>query len=569
MKKQAWYLFSICLLMNSPFLLAQQEKPGDSHCCAAKITDKDWYASKKDAPILQGLEGIRFPITTRSTKAQQYFNQGLMLSYGFNHAEAARSFYQAIRLDTNCAMCYWGYALVLGPNYNGGMEADNYRRAYDAVQKAVKKSIHCPQLEKDLILALTKRYAKTAPKDRSSLDTAYANAMRKIYENYPDDADVASLFAESLMDLHPWDLYDKHGSAKEWTPEILKVLEGAIWDSPQHAGANHFYIHAVEASNTPEKGLPSADLLRDLVPGAGHLVHMPSHIYIHTGQYHEGSLANLKAVEADSNYFTSCHAQGVYPLAYFPHNYHFLAACATLEGNGALAMEAAQKVADYSDEELMTKPEWATLQHYATIPCFVAVKFGRWDDILKQKEPVLPYPKIMYHYARGFAAMAKGDPAAAEEQLNQMKALMADPSLKELTIWGINNLYAIAEIASHVLEAEIKAFQKSYPEAIALLSQAITLEDALNYDEPPDWFFSVRHNLAAVYLEAGQYQEARFILLQDLETYRANGWALAGIAEAAKRSGNPEEAENYRKQFEEAWKYADTPIVSSRIGFTQ
>jgi tetratricopeptide (TPR) repeat protein len=561
--KKAWIPVCIVLLLHVNLILAQTQPP---HCAATKVTDVDWYTSGKKAPLLDGLDGISFTITTSKEMALKYFRQGLMLSYGFNHAEAARSFYEAIRIDSNCAMCYWGYALVLGPNYNGGMEADNYDRAYRAAQEALSKSAACTPKEKDLIAALTKRYSKVAPEDRSPLDTAYANAMRQVYEKYKGDVDVVTLFAESLMDLHPWDLYDRKGNPKTWTPEIVATLKAAIALSPRHAGANHFYIHAVEASRAPQDAEASADLLRDLVPGAGHLVHMPSHIYIHTGRYHEGSLSNQDAVKADKDYFTSCHAQGVYPLAYFPHNYHFLAACATLEGNGDLAMDAARKVADYSDKELMAKPEWATLQHYSTIPYFVAVKFGRWDEILKMPEPELNYPKLIYHYARGFAGIGKGDPARAEEELNLVKMLLDDPTLKELTIWGINSLYSIAEIAQVVLEGELRGFQGNYPDAISLLNRAVMLEDGLNYDEPPDWFFSVRHNLGALLIEAGQYQDALIILQEDLAIYPANGWALAGLSDAAGRSLNKERAAYYKKQFDEAWIYADTPIVTSRIG---
>jgi len=564
--KKAWIPVCIVFLLHASILPAQTPATKDPHCCAAKVTDKDWYTSGKQAPFLSGLEGITFPISTSQDMAHSFFLQGFMLSYSFNHAEAARSFYEAIRIDSNCAMCYWGYALVLGPNYNGGMEADNYPRAYDAAQKALAKSGSCTPKERDLIAALAKRYAKDAPEDRSALDTTYANAMREVYRKYKDDVDVVTLFAESLMDLHPWDLYDKQGNPKAWTPEIVKTLEAAIALSPRHAGANHFYIHAMEASKTPEQAEASADLLRDLVPGAGHLVHMPSHIYIHTGRYHEGSLSNQQAVLVDSFYFTSCHAQGVYPLAYFPHNYHFLVACATLEGNSALAMDAAKKVSDFSDKELMKKPEWATLQHYSTIPYFVAVKFGRWEEILKMPEPEQKYPKIIFHYARGFAGIGMGDPDRAEEELNRIKILMEDPALKELTIWGINSLYAIGEIAQAVLEGELSAYQGNYPDAISRLDRAVILEDGLNYDEPPDWFFSVRHNLGAVFIAAGRYKEAGRILEEDLDKFPANGWALAGLMDAASRAGDKERAAHYKKQFDEAWEYADIPIVTSRIG---
>ncbi len=312
--------------------------------CAPQTSDEDWYTAGTKAPFFKGLDGVNFNISTRNKETQDYFNQGLMLSYGFNHAEAARSFYEAARQDTTCAMAYWGYAYVLGPNYNAGMEDDQYERAFLALQKARSLSAGCTEKEQLLIEALTHRYTEKPPADRIPLDVAFSNAMKTVYEKYPDDADISALYAESLMNLHPWDLYDKKTrEPKPWTPEIVAVLEQLIKLHPGHPAAPHFYIHAVESSKHPERGLESAERLRTLVPGSGHLVHMPSHIYIRTGDYHLGSLANIEAIKTDSSYITACHAQGVYPLSYYPHNYHFLSATATLEGNSTLAWMAAKK----------------------------------------------------------------------------------------------------------------------------------------------------------------------------------------------------------------------------------
>ena len=309
----------------------KEKEPMVIGCYSPKTTDKDWYTSGRKAPMFKGLEGIDFKISTTSKEAQDYFNQGLMLSYGFNHAEAARSFYEAARLDTACAMAFWGYAFVLGPNYNGGMEEDNFQRAYEASRKAQSLSKNCTPKE-SIDLALTFRYVSHPSVDRTTLDEAYATAMKKVYEQYAADPDVGALYAESLMNLHPWDLYDKKTkAAKAWTPELINILEHLIKTNPKHPGAHHFYIHALEVSAIPEKALASARLLDTLVRGAGHLVHMPSHIYINTGDYHLGTLSNLRAAKVDSVYTTACHAQGVYPLTYYPHNYHFLAATATLE----------------------------------------------------------------------------------------------------------------------------------------------------------------------------------------------------------------------------------------------
>ncbi len=275
-----------------------------------------------------------------------------MLSFGFNHAEAARSFYEAARQDSTCAMCWWGFAYVLGPNYNGGMEKDNFQRAYDAVQKAKSRSANCTQKEKDLMEALTQRYSNDTTITRSLLDSSYAAGMRKVYKKYPADVTIAALFAESLMDLHPWNLWNKDGTMQPWTPEIMAVFEKCLQMEPKHAGANHFYVHATEMSFHAETGVKSADLLLDLVPGSGHLVHMPSHTYIRIGKYHDGVLANQKAVLVDSLYMEACHAQGVYPLAYYPHNYHFLSACATLGGESKIAMEGALATANHAHKKI-------------------------------------------------------------------------------------------------------------------------------------------------------------------------------------------------------------------------
>ncbi|MEO1652442.1 MAG: hypothetical protein AAFU64_02760, partial [Bacteroidota bacterium] len=333
--------------------------------CGPVTTDQEWYQSDKKAPLIGGLDVLDFQITTKDSLVQGYFNQGLVLAYGFNHAEAARSFYYARKLDPDCAMAYWGYAYVLGPNYNAGMEPDNYERAYEAVQKALRlvEEGQYPEKEGDLIRALAKRYQAQAPEDRSNLDQAYAQALGDLFKKYPEDADIATMYAEALMDMHPWDLYDKQGKAKAWTPEILKTLDRALEINPQHCGAHHLYIHAVEASNQPEKALKSAQVFdEDLVPGAGHLIHMPSHVYIRTGDYHKGTVSNIRAVKVDSLYVTTCHAQGAYPLAYFPHNYHFMAATATLEGNSQWAILAANKVASQSNVQLMKEPGWGTIQ---------------------------------------------------------------------------------------------------------------------------------------------------------------------------------------------------------------
>ena len=534
--------------------------------CSPKTSDKDWYASGTKAPMFKGLDGINLPITTKNKEAQDYFNQGMMLAYGFNHAEAARSFFEATRIDSTCAMCFWGYAYVLGPNYNGGMEEDNFERAYIAMQKALALSSNCTPKEKELVKALSFRYAKIAPEDRKPLDIAYNKAMKKVYEKFSSDPDIGVLYAESLMNLHPWDLYEKETNApKPWTPELLSVLEHLIKINPTHPGAHHFYIHAVEGSANPEKGLPSAKLLTTLVPGSGHLVHMPAHIYIRTGDYHLGTLANLEAVKVDSNYITSCHAQGAYPLTYYPHNYHFLAATATLEGNSSLAWMAAKKVQVNTAEDIMTQPGWGTLQHYYTIPYYVAVKLAMWDTILSLSMPDenLIYPRAVLLYARGMAFLGKKDLANAEKELSLLKTLSEDSVLKSLTVWDKNTTYDLIQIAVKVLSAEIYHQKKQDEKAITLLREAIALEDKLNYNEPPDWFFSVRHYLGAVLLNTRKYAEAEKVYLEDLNTFKENGWALKGLYISLSKQNKNTEAEKVKIRFDKAWEFADFKITSS------
>jgi tetratricopeptide (TPR) repeat protein len=559
--------FSVLLLLACNNNKETKEKDSQRIGCYTSITtDKDWYTSGRKAPKFKGFEGIDFKISTSNQEAQEYFNQGMMLSYGFNHAEAARSFYEATRLDSTCAMAYWGYAYVLGPNYNGGMEKDNFQRAYDATIKAQSFSENCTPKEKALIKALTYRYAANPPEDRSSLDIAYASAMKKVYDQYSSDPDIGALYAEAVMNLHPWDLYDKQTKKpRAWTPELVAVLEHLMKINPKHPGAHHFYIHAVETSATPEKALASAELLYTLVPGSGHLVHMPSHIYINTGDYHLGSLSNLKAVEADSIYTTACHAQGMYPLSYYPHNYHFLAATATLEGNSSLAWMAAKELQNHTAKDIMHLPEWGTLQHYYTIPYYVAAKLSMWDTLLSLSPPPkdLVYPNAVWHYGKGMAYLGKNDVSNAQNELKILTALAADTTLQQLTVWDINTTADLAQIASKVLAACVAARQNNYEQSITLFKQAVAIEDNLNYNEPPDWFFSVRHHLGAVLLKAGKYNEAEKVYQKDLQTWKKNGWALIGLYNSLVLQKKDKDAQTCKSAFDEAWQYADIKIASS------
>jgi len=560
-----WLVFVACKnrgnthdISNRPFI-----------ACAPITTDLSWYQSDNIAPLIDGLDVMEFPVTTNDRLAQKYINQGMVLAYGFNHAEAARSFYYATKLDPDCAMAYWGFAYVLGPNYNAGMEPDNYQRAYDAVQKAKElASKNASQKEKDLINALSKRYVQFPVEDRSELDLEYSNALREVYNKYSYDADVAALYAESIMDMFPFDLWDENGNPRERTNEIVQVVNKALEIDPKHPGAHHFKIHMLEASSHPDGALESAKIFDEgLVPGAGHLIHMPSHVYIRTGDYHKGTLANLRAVVVDSNYVAACNAQGAYPIAYFPHNYHFLAATAALEGNSSLALNASYNVAKHSSTTLMKEPGWGTLQHFYTIPFYISVKFGKWEEILELENevPSLKYPAAILNYARGMAFLSLGEMEKAKKELYSLETFAKDESLKEITIWDINTVSVLVQIARNVLKAEILAKEFKYSESISLLREAIEIEDGLNYNEPPDWFFSVRHHLGAIQIEAGLYNDAVSTYKEDLLRLPKNGWALHGLKLAYENLNNQDKVKEVELLRKQSWENADIVLTTSRV----
>jgi len=521
------------------------------------------------APLLKGLGEFTYPVTTsgKDPAVQKFFDQGLMLSFGFNHQEAERSFREAARRDTSCAMCWWGVALVNGPNINAAMEDDQVPVAWEALQKAQALAGRATDLEKEYIDALAARYQAEPIEDRAPLDEAYADAMRDVVSRYPGDVTLKSLFAEALMDQHPWDYWQKNGDAQPWTEEIVRALESARRGDPDHPLANHLYIHAVEASGTPERGIDAAERLGDVAPGAGHLVHMPSHIYIRTGDYHKGSLANQRAIQSDDDYVAQCRAQGIYPLAYMPHNHHFLWATATLEGRSKVSIDAALGTAELVDPEVMRMPGMGTLQHFHVIPLYAYVRFGKWDDIMEYPEPdsALVYPRGIRHYARGMAMTRTGRVGEAGGELVKLQAIAADSVLETITIWDINSTSTLMKIAALVLEGEIAARSWDFDAAVILLRKAIDLEDGLNYNEPPDWFFPVRQTLGAVLIEAARYAEAEAVYREDLEVFPRNGWSLYGMAQALRGQGRSQEARRVEKLFEEAWQWSDIPLPASRF----
>jgi tetratricopeptide (TPR) repeat protein len=519
------------------------------------------------APRLQGLGDYHCAITTSVPEAQIFFNQGIRLYYGFNHLEAYRAFREAARLDPSCAMSYWGQALTLGPNINAPMDAADEGRVVEAVEKALSLMDNTSPKERALISAITKRYVANPPADRRPLDEAYAAAMKEVQQQYPHDPDVAALYAESLMDLHPWDYWLKDGTPQPWTPEILQLLEGVLTTTVNHPGANHFYIHAVEASSDPAKGLASADRLRTLMPNAGHLVHMPAHIYIRTGRYHEGSLTNQASIKADLAYLTECHSQGLYALMYHPHNYHFLWACATLEGRSEVAMQAARDLQGKSEQSMMLSPFGYIIQQLYATPIFAMARFGMYDSLLQVPEPNKNWKFVtaMWHYGRGISYARKGQPAEALKEAGALAAIRSDTSLKSIEIGARNSSYIVMDIAEKVVRGEIAAAQKDYPAAIAVLTEAMKLEDGLLYNEPVDWHHPVREILGDVLLQAGHHALAEKYYQEDLQAYPESGWALIGLYNSLKAQGKANEATAVKKRYDKAFEKADVKLNTSRI----
>ncbi len=515
-------------------------------------------------PLIPGFTSISYDITSGSDSAKMFFNQGLSLLYAFNHGESGRSFKTAIELDSSAAMPYWGLAMVLGPNYNAALNPVALTDINAAISKAKKLAANATEKERELVDAMDARFPELPVNDMTPYNSAYALAMEKLYNKYPGDKEIAVLYVDALMNEHPWNLWLKDGTAQPWTPKIISTIEKVLERWPDHPGAIHYYIHAVEASKNAGKASAYADKLPAMMPTAGHLVHMPSHIYIRTGEYHKGVLVNEQASEADSNYISQCKASGFYPMLLYPHNIHFLAACAFLEGNSKKAIENAWRVSATADRKYLE--ENVTVQHFYSIPFFVLIHLGRWDEILKLEKPgeKLIYPKAIWHYARGMAYAGKKDMALAKAELEEVQKLLRGEVLKSQMIWDLNTASDIVSIAANVLEGEIYAQQKNYGKAIPLFRKAVAIEDKLNYNEPPDWFFSVRLTLGYWLLEAGNHKEAESVYNDDLMTFPENGWALKGLYNAQMGQGLNEAAAQTNKRFEKAWKWADIEIKSSR-----
>ncbi len=519
-------------------------------------------------PLFEGLGPLQMEITTSSPTAQKYFNQGMMLAWGFNHAAADLAFNEGAINDPDCAMCYWGSAFVLGPNLNMQMVPANAPRATKLVEMALEiandPTKGVTPKEKALIDALSKRYQSTAPADPTPLNEAWANAMRGVVEQYPNDPHILTLAADAQMNLHPWDFWLADGTSQPWTTEITDLIEAALKVDPDNIGAIHLYIHAVEASKTPERAEPHADKLADLSPNAGHLVHMPAHIYLRVGRYHDSTLNNMKATDADSWFTGVCHSNSfIYLGGYIPHNWHFGATTAAIEGWQAQANVLADGTKNAITPQMLAMAGFTgNAQQFVAQPLFVDVRFSAWDDILAEPEPAadLLFLRSIWHYARGRAFEGKGDLTQARAELGKLDTLRLSDETRAMKRVGRNSIDDILEIASLTLNGEILSNEARFEEAIPLLKQGVAIEDSLLYTEPPDWFHPVRHSLGEAQLAVGDASAAESTYVMDLKKWPENGWALAGLKEAHIAQGNAEEAEKVQERLDKAWSNADVAM---------
>jgi hypothetical protein len=522
-------------------------------------------ASEPIAPTLEGLGENHFPVTTRKPESQKFFDQGLRLTYAFNHSEALRAFKEAARLDPKNAMAYWGWALVLGPNINLPMRAEVAAQAYQAAERAVELKGEASDREKAYIDAISERYVADAPADRSLLDQAYARAMKRVVERYPNDLDAATLYAAALMNLSPWNYFNLDGSAKTHTDEILSTLQNVAERNPQHAGALHYYIHAVE-ERYPERGEWHADKLRGLMPKAGHAEHMPSHIYMLVGRYQDSYDANIRATGADAQYIASCNAQGIYPLNYYPHNIHYLAWSAMFLGRPEAAMEAARGIVSKVPRELSSDANlWALYEVFLSQPMFVMVRFGMWEEMLTEPKPDLDsqFMAGIWHYGRALAFRHTQRLPEARRELEKLSELRIAMGELERYVSGTPG-ETLLTIAEEIVRGELAYAEGNTLEALARLERAIRLEDSLNYNAPPEWYFPVRHYLGAMLLEVDRPNEAAVVYVADLRANPENGYSLFGLQLALEQQGNSDHAREVATRFDRAWAGATHKLTSSR-----
>jgi tetratricopeptide (TPR) repeat protein len=504
-----------------------------------------------------GLGSVDHPVTTKNAEAQKFFNQGLAYLYAFNHAEGINSFRHAAELDPEMAMAYWGIALGLGSNYNVTADEAQLTDAYANLRKAIELSARSSQADRDFIAALSKRYAKDPKTDRQKLAADYKQAMSELAKKYPDDLDAATLYAESMMNLRPWQLWSLDGKPAEGTLEIMAVLEGVMRRSPKHTGANHYYIHAVEASPNPEKGMGAAKRLEGLAPSAGHLVHMPSHIYLRTGDFADAVKSNEDAIVADRDYIQKSGAAGVYPMMYYNHNIHMLAASHAGNGNYAGAVKAARELEANVGPNVKLMPMLEMFMPYTLV---TLTRFHKWDEVTKYPQPAaeLKITNAIWRAARGLAMSDTGKNLEAEKELaglrEVLKTIPADAG------FGNSSAHGVLKVAEELLTGEI-ALARGDKTGIDALRRAAAAEDLVNYNEPPDWHLPTREWLGRALLRQGNFAEAETVYRQEIEKNPRNGRALFGLAEALRKQGKESSAALVDREFREAWANSDTKLT--------
>jgi tetratricopeptide (TPR) repeat protein len=539
--------FSLFLAFHLPYSESYAHEEHENHC--SEMAEHE-------------LGGYTFPITTSNPEVQKLMNQGMNWAFGFNHDAAEERFLAAIKLDPECAMCYWGLAYVKGPNINAPMTVEAVPVAWTAVEQAMARIKSVSSKEQALIRALATRYMENPPADRQILDKAYAAAMRAAAAAHPEDENIATLAAEALMDTMPWNYWTTDGKPREGTEEMIASLKRVLDKNPVHPGAIHFLIHIVEKVR-PELAEAEADRLVNLVPGAGHLVHMASHIYIRVGRYHDASRVNEEAIKADQEYITMCPAtSGYYHMLYVPHNYEFLVAVASLEGREALARQTAQGLRKYIEPLAMQSPEAFDLQQFWSTPLLVAVKFKDGEGILKEAAPKQnwAYATALWHFARAKAFAHLGQAAEAEAEISKMETLAQAPEMKAALLAGLNPASTVLSIGVEEAKGELAKAQKDYEKAVEHLTQAVAIQDALTYIEPPAWYQSARLNLGDVYQMMGRPADAERTFRDDLKDFPKNGWALFGLYKSLSAQQRLEEASKVLEEYKTAWQYADAPI---------
>ena len=539
-------------------------------CSQDASIDRNDLIEKAGAPLLNGLGSHSFTISSKVEGVQEYFNQGLIMAFAFNHAESIRSFKAAQKLDPNCAICFWGEALALGPNINvtsdgkAIMSPQDRLDAFERMNKAIALIEFASPKEKDFILTLKSRYNGDVNSSRVPLDIAYAEAMEGLSSKYPDDTDAASLYAEALMNTMPWNYWAEDGNPKPDTIKVINTIESVLDKDPNHPLAIHLYIHAVEASSDPGRAEEAADRLADLVPGAGHLVHMPSHIYWRVGRYEDASLANIAAAKVDEEYIAQCNAQGFYPALYYPHNVHFLWAASTMEGMSDLSIESAIKVSNYvSPEQIRNIP---FLEFFHTIPLLSYVRFAKWDKVFSYAKPDddFKFSNSIFNYALSVAHAANGNSLEANRFQSMILNDIESEEVNAMVMAG-HPTKSLMKIASLLASGSIDMYSSKYSEAITSFKEAVIIQDTLPYTEPPFWYYPTRQTLGHALLMNNSFEEAALVFEKDLKDYPRNGWSYFGLHLAQNKLNNQEESIEALNKFKEIWGRADISINSSIV----